>query len=129
IAIRDLRAPVALGTPEVLRARTARDVRALEADPDAVPVASREFSRAEHLIIRVPAYAPDAERPTVSARLLSRTGKAMRDLPVQPLSASGSQHQIDLPLASLAAGEYELEITVASPAGVAKDLMMFRVTG
>ena len=38
-------APVAIGTPEVLRARTARDVRALEADPDAVPV--RRESSAE----------------------------------------------------------------------------------
>jgi VWFA-related protein len=127
IAIRDLRAPVALGTPEVLRARTARDVRALVADPDAVPVASREFSRAERLIIRFPAYAPGAERPAVAARLLSRSGKAMRDLQVQPV-APGDENQIDLPLASLAAGEYQLEITAKSPAGEARDLISFRVT-
>src|SRR5207247_6306602 len=68
IAIRDLRAPVALGTPEVLQARTARDVRALVADPAAVPVASREFSRAERLLIRFPAYAPGAEIGRASCR-------------------------------------------------------------
>jgi hypothetical protein len=127
IAIRDLRAPVALGTPAVLRARTARDVRALVADPDAVPVASREFSRAERLIIRFPAYAPGAERPMIAAKLLSRSGKAMRDLPVQPV-APDDENQIDLPLASLAAGEYQLEITARSPAGEARDLISFRVT-
>jgi hypothetical protein len=127
IAIRDLRAPVALGTPEVLRARTARDVRALLADPDAVPVASREFSRAERLIIRFPAYAPGPEPPIVAARLLSRGGKAMRDLQVLPIAPAG-QNQIDLPLAGMAAGEYQLEITAKSPAGEARDLLNFRVT-
>jgi hypothetical protein len=127
IAIRDLRAPVALGTPEVLRARTARDVRALVADPDAVPVASREFSRAERLIIRFRAYAPGAERPMVAAQLLSRSGKAMRDLQVQPV-APDDQNQIDLPLAGLAAGEYQLEVTAKSPAGEARDVIRFRVT-
>ena len=128
IAVRDLRAPVVVGTPEVLRARTARDVRALAADPDAVPVASREFSRAEQLIIRFPAYAPGAERPRVSAKLLSRLGKAMRDVPVQPVAAPDGRNQIALPLAGLAAGEYQLEITASSPAGEARDLVSFRVT-
>ena len=128
ITVRDLRAPVGVGTPEVLRARTARDVRAIAADPDAVPVASREFSRAEHLIVRFPAYAPGVERPRVSAKLLSRAGKAMRDLPVQPEAAPDGRNQIDLPLAGLAAGEYQLEITVTSPAGEARDLVGFRVT-
>ena len=66
--VRDLTAPVVLGTPEVLRARTARDFRALASDPDAVPVAAREFSRTERLMIRVPAYAPSG------ADLRSRRG-------------------------------------------------------
>ena len=127
IVIRDLRAPVVLGTPEVFRARTARDVRALVADPDAVPVASREFSRAERLIIRFPAYAPGAERPMVAAKLLSRSGKAMRDLQVETV-APDDENQIDLPLAGLAAGEYQLEITARGPAGEARDLISFRVT-
>ena len=127
IAIRDLKAAVTLGSAEFLRTRNAREFRALAADPDAPPVASREFSRTERLIIRFPAYAPGAERPMVSARLLSRSGKAMRDLQVQPV-APGDRNQIDLPLASLAAGEYQLEITAKSPAGEARDLISFRVT-
>ena len=40
LLVGDLRAPVAIGTPEVMRARTAKDMRALEANPDAVPVSS-----------------------------------------------------------------------------------------
>ena len=70
LLVGDLRAPVAIGTPEVLRARTARDVRVLETSPEAVPVASRQFSRAEQLIIRVPVYSPDSG-PEVTAKLLN----------------------------------------------------------
>lgn len=127
IAVRDLSAPVVLGTPEILRARTAREFRALDADPQAVPVASRVFSRTERLVIRVPAYATDG-LPTVSAMLLNRTGQAMRPLPVAAPSIPVGRSQIDLPLAGLAAGEYLIELTATSPAGQAKDLVSFRVT-
>ena len=78
----DLRAPVAIGTPEVLRARTAKDMRALEANPDAVPVASRQFSRSEQLVIRVPVYAPGSA-PDMTARLISASGQSMRPLTIE----------------------------------------------
>lgn len=127
IAVRDLRAPVVLGTPEILRARNAREFRTLDNDPQAVPVASRVFSRTERLVIRVPAYATDGP-PIVSARLMSRAGQTMRPLDVTPPSADGGRSRIDLPLAGLATGDYLIELTVTSPAGQAKDLLGFRVT-
>jgi len=127
IAVGALTGPVVLGTAEVLRARNAREYRALDADPGAVPVAAREFSRTERLLIRFPAYGL-SETPTLSARLLSRMGKAMRDLPVAPAPTPAGLNQIDLPLAGLAAGEYLVELTAESPAGQAKDLIGFRVT-
>ena len=46
--------------------------------------------------------------------------------------ASGSspdgEHEIDLPLAGLANGEYIIELTATSPAGEASDRFGFRVT-
>ena len=42
-------------------------------DRDAAPVAARQFSRADTLLIRVPVYA-SGEPPNVSARLVSRFG-------------------------------------------------------
>src|SRR5947207_4739351 len=66
ISVRDLRGEVAVGTPEVLRARNAREFRALEADA-AAPVASREFSRTERLLIRFQAYGSSSAPPQVSA--------------------------------------------------------------
>ena len=128
IVVRDLNAPVVLGTPEVLRARTARDFRALESDPDAAPVSSREFSRTERLMIRVAAYAPSGVDLTLSARLLNRKGQTMRNLAIQLEAAPSTRHQIDLPLAALAAGQYLIEVTAKSAAGEVKDLLEFRVT-
>jgi VWFA-related protein len=125
--LRDRRDPVVLGTPEIMRARNAREFREIESDPEAAPVAAREFSRTERLVIRVPAYAADAA-PSVSATLMSRSGQAMRPLTVKAMDHPGSTSQVDLPLAGLAAGEYLIELTATTPAGKATDQLAFRVT-
>jgi VWFA-related protein len=126
ISIRDLRGEVAIGSLQVLRARNAREFRALDAEA-AVPVASREFSRIERLFIRFQAYAAGGAAPAVSARLLGRAGQAVRDLTVLPASTAGD-HAIDLPLAGLAAGEYTIEVTASAGGGDATDRVAFRVT-
>lgn len=123
LSVRDLGGVISIGTPEVLRARTAREFRALDAD--AAPVASREFSRRDRLLIRIPVYGSGAARPTLAAKLRSRMGQVMRDLTVEP--SAGGANQIDIPLAGLAIGEYLIELTATSPAGEAKDLVGFRV--
>jgi len=112
-----------LGTPQVLRARTARDYQQIKGDPGAVPLPAREFSRTDRLLIRVPAYGPGNTAPMLSAHLLNRGGQSMSELQVGP-STSPDVQQIDLPLAGLAAGEYLLEIK----AGDLKELVGFRVT-
>ncbi len=124
--MRDLQGDVALGTPEVLRARTAREFRTLDAKA-AVPVASREFSRTERLLIRFRAYAPAGPPPVVSARLLDRMGHAMRPLTVVPAPAAGD-NTIDLPLAGFAPGDYAIELKVISGAREAADRLGFRIT-
>jgi hypothetical protein len=125
IIVRDLKGAIVLGTPEVFRARTARDVRELRDEVDAVPVAAREFSRAEHLLIRVPAYA--SNMPTVAATLISPARQAMRQLGVSAVSTLKGVQQIDLPLAGLVPGQYSVEISAKSAAGVAKEVLAFRV--
>jgi VWFA-related protein len=127
ISIRDLKGPVALSTAEILRTRNEREFRVADADPDSVPVAAREFSRTERLLVRVRAYAPGA-LPRVSAKLLNRMGQTMRELRVVAPAAAGGAFHCDLPLAALAPGEYHLELSATGPAGEAKDLIGFRVT-
>jgi VWFA-related protein len=120
-----LAGPVEVGTPQVMRSRTAREYREIERDPGAAPVASREFSRAERLLIRVPAYGPGPGF-TVTASLESRLGSSMRALPVAPGPSDGV-YQIDVPLAGLATGEYRVAISAKSPAGEAGDQVDFRI--
>ena len=81
---------MAIGTPEVLRSRNAREFRTLDVAA-AVPVVAREFSRTERLLIRFPAYGPSDAVPDVSARLLGRMGHALRDLTVSRASGPGGQ--------------------------------------
>jgi len=94
VVVGSLDGRVALGTAEVLRARSARAFRELEADGTAAPVAAREFSRAERLLIRVPVYGADPE-PVLTARLVSKPGETMRELPVTAANISGARASLD----------------------------------
>ena len=81
IAIPDLTSTqTMIGTPEVLRARTAREFQQLKSDPAGMPIAAREFSRTDRLIVRVPAYGPGGTTPALSVHLLNRAGSAMSEL-------------------------------------------------
>jgi VWFA-related protein len=124
VTIRDLRKGVTISTPEILRARNAREFRTLDT-PRAVPSASREFSRTERLLIRFSASGASNAAVSVSARLLSRMGP-MRELTIVPNESGAST--IDLPLAGLAVGEYLIEVSANGADGEAKDLIDFRVT-
>ncbi|HEY7289353.1 MAG TPA: VWA domain-containing protein [Vicinamibacterales bacterium] len=124
VNIRDTRGGVVIGTPEVLRARNAREFRTLDTD-QAVPAATREFSRSERLRIRFLAYGPPNAPLTVSARLLSRMGP-MRELPIAMLD-SGAR-ELDVPLAGLATGEYLIELNAKAAGTDVKDVITFHVT-
>jgi VWFA-related protein len=117
-----------LGTPAILRARTAREFQQIRTEADVVPLAIREFSRIEHLLVRVPTYGPGGTTPALSVHLLNRAGAPMNELKAEPAPRAGEQ-QIDLPLAALPPGEYVLEIKVGDQDGDAKELVAFRVTG
>jgi VWFA-related protein len=119
--------PVSMGSPEVMRARTAREYDALAADPEATPVASRQFSRAERLLVRIPVFST-GEKPTVSARLVTSFGSAMRVLAVVPTPSRPNEYQVDLPLAALANGSYTVEWTARTAEGEIHDRVAFRVT-
>ncbi len=116
---------VSLGTPRLYRTRTAREMLLVRNNLEATPTAIREFSRGERLLIRFDAYAAGGARPEVTAKLLNRTGASMADVPVQ--AAEGKPLQIDFPLASLAAGEYLIQIDGKTPSGAARQVIAFKV--
>ena len=121
------KAPVAITTPRVFRARTAHEMLTLRSNAGAPPTATREFSRSEQLLIRFDAYAASGAPPDVTARLLNRGGQSMADVPVQ--GTAGKPFLIDFPLAPLAAGEYVIEINAKTASGSAQQLVAFRISG
>ena len=133
ITVPDLTSHAALGTPEVLRARTVREMAQLKADPAPVPTAGRDFNRTDRLLVRVPVYVPSAgpavatAAPLLSVHLLNRTGQSMNELPVTPSITAGLQ-QVELPIAGLPPGEYIIEIKSTIDGIDAKELVGFRVS-
>ena len=116
---------VSLGTPQIYRARTARDIQVIRSNPATAPTVDREFSRTERLLIRVDGYAPGGITPAVSGRLLNRSGSSMADIPFT--SAGGATFEAELPLSALAAGEYLIEFNASTESGTAQDTIAFRI--
>ena len=130
ILVPDLTVPdLKLSTPRVFVSRSGREYQQLIADPDPVPVALREFRRADRLLIRVAASGAGADKAAGAARLLNRQGTKMVDLPV-PAPQAGQPYVVDLPLSSLPVGEFVLEFsaTVEGQPPVT-ELIAFRITG
>ena len=102
------------------------EMRGLIADADALPTASRFFRRTEQLLFRVEAYAPGDVRPRVRARLLSREGTAMMELPVA--APEGDRpHEVLLQLSPFPRGDYLMELSAEAAGETASTLVAFRV--
>ena len=99
--------------PAVLRTGSAREFRVVSGDPDATPVASRDFRRTDRLLLRVPAYDAAGAPARVSATLLNRWRQPMRAVPAMPGSLREGVTQFDIPLAPLAPGEYTIRLSAA----------------
>jgi VWFA-related protein len=131
VIVPDLGEPkVAISTPAVFRARTAREFQALSRDPDPVPSALREFRRTDRLLIRFQVYGPGATAPASTVRLLGRGGQSMADLAAQPPAGPDGFYQVDLPLSGLAPGEYLVEVRAkgaAAESGEATELIPMRI--
>jgi hypothetical protein len=127
LQVPDLTKDAALSTPRLFRGRTAREVGALRNDAAAVPLATREFSRAERLLIRFDVY-NGSNHSLPRATLLNRRGQRLTALPVAAASAGGT-HEIEFGLGLVASGDYVVEIAAGETSGEVKTLVAFRVAG
>ena len=114
---------LAMGSPVLLRARTARDVRAFDDGTGVHPEVGREFDRADRLFIRFPVYG--GPEIAVAARLLNRQGTEMRALPVAPVGEG--LYQLEVPLGSIARGEYFIALEAVRGVEPVKVLVPIRV--
>jgi hypothetical protein len=112
-------------TPAVCRAGNPLELRALAGA--APPIhAGRDFERTDRLLILFAvagAASPDA---TVSARLLDRRGAALDDLPVD-VDPARRGYRIDLPLSTIARGEFVLSIQARHGDDRAEALVPLRI--
>lgn len=123
------KAEAQLSVPSIYRARTQRDLNLLATDPNALPTTAREFSRTERLQIRFQAYAPGGGAATPTVRLLNRGGTKMADVTSKPATNRGpADFEADVPLASLPAGDYLLEVAIPGDPAPTRQLVAFRVT-
>ena len=119
-------AGIAIGTPRLFRARTARDIAVLRAGTSARPTLSRTFSRLERLLLRFDAWGPGGVAPVVTARMLNARGEPVIDLPA-PQPAAGGGYEIDIPLAPYAPNDYLIELSSGRGSGAVRVLTALRI--
>ncbi len=119
-------AGIAIGTPRLFRARTARDIVALKADASARPVTAREFSRTERLLLRFTAWGPGGVAPLVKGRMLNMRGEPVTDLPAATPSADGA-FEIEMPLAPYAPNDYLIELSSGEGGDAVRVLTALRI--
>jgi VWFA-related protein len=116
----------AISEPAIYRARTQRDMQAMVVDPNAMPTATREFSRTEKLVLRFNAYLPGAGAPAPTVELLNSDGKKMADVPAKAFEGAGANgFQAELSLAAFPAGNFFIAVKAAA----ARRVVAFRITG
>lgn len=113
---------------EVVHARTMREYREMAGAEDAAPTPRRTFRRADRLILRVPAWSPEAEGLQITARVLNRRGQPIR--PLEPFRwHSRGVMAFDFPLAWLAPGDYYLEVSARDSRGESRERLPIRIVG
>ncbi len=116
-----------IATPIVFRGRTVRDLQPIRAGGNAVPTATRQFSRTERLLLRFDVYGPAGTTPAVTLRVLNRMGASLATLPAP--TSEGATFQIELGLSPLPPGDYLVEIVATSGTDTARHLLGLRITG
>lgn len=121
------RGPVLL-SPEVVRARTLRDFTSATMDPDAAPSSIRTFTRADRLLIRVPAFDVSGAAVQVTAKVLNEWGQPMRNIDAIAAPPGDGMPQFALPLSWLVPGDYHIELLGTNATGTVKERVAFKVT-
>ena len=120
-------ADLALATPVLSRARTPAELRTLMENADEpAPFAGREFSRLDRVLLRVVPYGIGAANAHVSAQLVGRRGNTLARLPIKRRD-NGPGYQLELPLTSMANGEFVVAIAARTALGSVETYVPIRI--
>jgi VWFA-related protein len=120
-------AAITIATPVVVRARSGADARALTDDTFARPFAGREFRRTERVFVRFRVYGATAAEADVSAHLLNKAGATLATLPLIAIAGPEMTYEIDVPIASIARGDYLIAVAAAHGDESTRALVPLRV--
>ena len=115
---------LALSTPVLSRARNTSEFRSLSTAP--IPHASRDFTRADRLLLRVSPYGSAAADASVTAELLGPRGNTLVQLPIH--SNATGKYEVDLPLRTLAAGEFLIAVIARTATERVETLVPLRLS-
>ena len=115
-----------ISSPVLLRARNALERRSLAAADDAPPYAGQVFARGDRLMLRFSVFGAAASSAIVTVNLLSRKGVALAALPFARRGAREGDYEVQLPVASIAQGDYMLAVEATHGDARTKALVPFR---
>lgn len=118
-----------LAEPKVWSVRRPAELQAVQSDNPPEPVTVREFSRTERLIVRVDVGGELAASAAVTASLVGKGGARLLAIPISRVSPDATYWRVDLPLMSLARGDYVIAIEAAEGTARAAAFVPIRVTG
>ena len=128
IDVPDLAGPaLSVTTPALFRSQNVREFRSLDRGPNATPFAGREFERTDRLLIRFEVHGTAAATATVTARIISQWGKDLAELPFLPRPDGTGPYEIDLPLSTVARGDYLIAMAATAGADRARAFVPIRV--
>jgi VWFA-related protein len=118
---------LALTTPILSRARNSAEFRSMSSAPDPVAFAGRDFTRADRVLLRVAAYGTAAADAEVTAQLVGPRGSTLAELPIHS-EGEGAGFRLDLPLSSLATGEFIIAIAARNSTERVETLVPLRIS-
>ena len=128
IDVPDPAAPaLSMTSPAVFRSQNAREQRSLDRDSSPVPFAGREFLRTDRLLIRFTVRGAASGGAKVAAKLLSQSGKDLTELPLSRVTTDGGDYELDLPLGSVARGDFLIALTAAAGSETVRTFVPFRI--
>lgn len=126
IVVPDLaRMRLAVTTPRLHVARSALAFRQIGAGAPVAPAAGREFRRGDRVLVRWTVETGADAHPGVAATLLNTRGTVLRALPFG--TGSNGAYELELPVASLAAGDYIVRIEASLSDATVVELVAFRI--
>ena len=120
---------LAVRAPAVWSVRRPADLQAVLGDSPPAPIDAREFTRLERLILQVDITGTQAVDAHTAARLVGKGGVKLIDLPLTRVTPDATRWRVDLPLTSVARGDYVIAVEATNGATRAYAYVPIRITG